>query len=292
MKKFTLLFIVLISLTIRINAQIPNNGFENWTTVETYQNPDGWGTMNNTTALLSVFTATKGTPGSTGASYLKLVSKTVNSVVVNGIAVSGKIDSLTQLPISGFAFDQRPQSFTGSWQHMIFGSSAGSVTATLTRWNSVSSQREIVAVATQALSGMVMSWTAFSLNFVYQSGNYPDTCIIVLKASGATPTANDYLYVDNLAFSGSVASIIENNVSENNFNIYPCPASTNFILNFDKKNNDALMLNIYNTIGVLVKTEIIGQNKKQIDVAELSSGIYIIEVRSNNWSAKKKLIIN
>ena len=292
MKKITLLFIILISLTIKINAQIPNNGFENWTTVGTYQNPDGWGTMNNSTALASVFTATKGTPGSTGASYLKLVSKTVNSVVVNGIAVSGKIDSLTQLPISGFAFNIRPQSFTGSWQHMIYGSSAGSVTATLTRWNSATSQRETVAVATQSLSGMVMSWSAFSLNFVYQSGNYPDTCIIVLKASGATPTANDYLYVDNLGFSGSVVGITENNIPENNFNIYPCPASTSFTLNIDKINNDALMLNIYNTIGVLVKTEIIEQNKKQINVADLSSGIYIVELKSNNRSAKQKLIIN
>ena len=123
MKKqlFTILLGVLAASTAI--AQVPNNGFETWTSMGSYENPAQWGTMNNTTAPLGIFTAQKGTPGSVGASYLKLTSKTFSSTVVPGIAVSGVLDSMTMMPKSGFAYNQRPASFTGKWQHMIYGSS-------------------------------------------------------------------------------------------------------------------------------------------------------------------------
>ena len=44
-------------------AQVINNGFETWNNMGTYDNPAQWGTMNNTTSALGIFTAEKGTPG-------------------------------------------------------------------------------------------------------------------------------------------------------------------------------------------------------------------------------------
>ena len=100
----------------------------------TYENPDGWATLNDLTTMSGIYTATKGTPGSPGSSYLKLTSQTIGPNVVNGIAVSGVIDQVTQQPVSGFAFNQQPASFNGKWQHMIYGTSQGSINVTLTRW--------------------------------------------------------------------------------------------------------------------------------------------------------------
>ena len=199
MKKSILFIMAVITIKTTTFAQMPNSSFETWTNMGSYDVPLQWGTMNNTTAANSVYTCTKGAPGSSGSFYLKLTSQIVGGDVVNGIAVSGKLDTMTMQPISGFAYSQRPQSFTGKWQHMIFGSSQGSVSARLTRWDNGLNQRVTVATAIQTLSGMAMSWANFIINFNYIDGGYPDTCIIILKASGINPTNSDYLWVDNLS---------------------------------------------------------------------------------------------
>jgi hypothetical protein len=138
---------------------------------------------------------------------------------------------------------------------------------------------------------MAMSWTNFSIIFTYKSGNNPDSCIIVLKASGASPTANDYLWVDNLAFSGSVVGMPENIAQSPSINIFPSPASDILTLSIDRKINDYLTLNIYNNLGVIVKTEILKLNQQQINIAGLRSGVYVVEVKSKDWSEKHKFLI-
>ncbi|MEI6765303.1 MAG: T9SS type A sorting domain-containing protein [Bacteroidota bacterium] len=256
-------------------AQIQNSGFENWTTMGIYENPQSWGTMNNATAATSIFTATKGSPGNPGSFYLKLTSKLIGISVLNGIAVSGILDSITQTPKSGFPFTLRPQSFGGKWQHMIYGSSQGSVSVLLTRWNTALSVRETVATASQTLTGMVMSWGNFNINFVYQSGEFPDTCIIVLKASGSNPAQNDYLWVDNLAFSGSVAGISENNVQSMVVNSYPNPANEEigFACTTTFQQGDRIIIS--DMLGNIMEEKSISGTAFKINTSEFANGNYI-----------------
>lgn len=276
-------------------AQIPNNSFETWTNMGNYSNPDGWGTMNNTTAIASVYTATKGSPGNPGTAYLKLTSQTVGSSVVNGIAVSGQLDSITKQPISGFAFNQRPQKITGKWQHMIYGTSQGSVSAKLTRWNTTTNSREIVATASQTLSGMAMSWATFTINFIYQTGNYPDTCIIVLKASGASPAVDDYLWIDNLSFSGIVASINSLDNFINNVAVYPNPSNKNITVELNLKSSEKTTFELIDLTGkiVLSKTAFLpqGESMQNFDISGLAKGAYLMRIVSKNESETKKIII-
>lgn len=42
MKRFTIIFAAFFIMTINANSQIPNTGFEDWTTVGTYENPTEW----------------------------------------------------------------------------------------------------------------------------------------------------------------------------------------------------------------------------------------------------------
>lgn len=223
-----------IALTFAIavsKAQIPNSGFEDWDNMGSYSNPMGWSTMNNTTAIGSIFTATKGTPGNPGTSYLKLTSLNTPLGVANGIAVSGKLDSMTQQPISGFAYSMRPTSLTGAWQHMIFGSSQGSITVTFTKWNSGTNTRDVIGAATKTLSGMAMSWANFTIPITYSLPDFPDSCIIVLKASGSVPADQDYLWVDNLAFAGVVNGIEDKVIDA--FSLYPNPAHADQVVQFN-----------------------------------------------------------
>lgn len=276
-------------------SQIPNFSFENWTNAGTYENPDMWGTMNNTTKLAGVYTATKATPGNPGNFYLKLTSKTVSSTVVNGIAVSGKLDTLTMQPKSGFPFNQRPQSFKGNWQHMIYGSSQGSIQVTLTRWDTGLNQRVTVATANQTLSGMAMSWAAFTINFTYVDGNNPDTCIIVLKASGSAPTNNDYLWVDNLSFFGSVMGIQDNVKSIMDINVFPNPSSQNLNVEFDAKKSKSITLQLLDLSGKVISEsklgEVVGKTKAVFNTTGISKGSYLLKIVSDEAIETKKVVI-
>lgn len=296
MKKVLLAMIFSVLITKSSFSQIPNYSFENWTTVGAYEVPNQWSTLNNTTAGSGVYTVTKATPGNPGSYYMKITSKTVGAGVVGGIAVCGVLDTISMLPKSGFPFTLQPVSFTGKWQHMIYGSSQGKVTAILTKWNVVLNKRDTVAIATQTLSGMAMSWANFSINFNYLSGSIPDSCIIVLKSSGNTPTNMDYLWVDNLAFSGSVAGINEEPNIINKMFVYPNPGSDNLIVSIDLKNTAPTRLEMADIQGKVVFAKDLGilqgEFTQNIDVSAFVAGSYFVRIITDQGTEIKKVIID
>jgi hypothetical protein len=293
MKKIVLSITVAFIATSTLFAQIPNNGFENWTSMGSYSNPDGWATMNDMTAMSSVYTATKGTPGNVGASYLKLTSKTVGGSVVNGIAVSGTLNTMTMQPTAGFPYTGQPVSLTGKWQYMA--SSAGSVSITLSKWNTTTNQRDIVATGSQTLSGMAMSWASFTINLNYMMSMAPDSCMIVLKASGNTPTNNDYLWVDNLAFSGSVAGLNENNSPIQALSIYPNPIQDKINVSFNIQNEKTVTLKVTDIDGELIHTQnfeqISGSVNQSIDATKFPKGVYFVTISNESISETRKIVI-
>lgn len=295
MKKEILSIISVVALSASAMAQIPNAGFESFTTMGSYDVPNGWGTMNNTTAMASVYTATKGTPGSPGTSYLKLTSKTVSTAVVNGIAISGVLDSMTMTPKSGFAYNMRPANFTGKWQHMIYGNSQGSVKVTLTLWDSGLSQRVIVATANQNLSGMAMSWANFTIPFTYTDGNNPDTCIIVLKASGSAPTNNDYLWVDNLAFSGTVTGIENHGSFVTNMVVFPNPSTETINVNLNLTSSQKVSIELTDITGKLILSKdlgtLTGESKQTLNINSISKGTYLVRVITGSGIEVRKIVI-
>lgn len=287
--------IMAMFITASAFAQIPNSGFENWTTVGSYSNPDGWGTMNNTTAIASVYTATKGTPGSPGASYLKLTSKTVGTGVVNGVAVSGVIDSLTMMPKSGFAYNMRPANFTGKWQHMIYGSSQGSIQVILTRWDTGMMMQMPVASGSVTLSGMAMSWANFTIPLTYVDGNNPDTCIIIMKASGSAPTNNDYLWVDNLAFSGSVTGIENHESFVSEMVVYPNPSSEVVNFKFNIKSAQQINIEITDINGKVIRSnnfgKMQGESTQSVNISGIAKGTYFVKINGEQATETRKLVI-
>ncbi len=295
MKKILFTFTVSSFISVSAFAQILNNGFENWTSMGAYSNPDNWETLNNYTALAGVYTATKGMPGSPGASYLMLTSKTVSTSVVNGVAVYGKLDAPTMQGVAGLPFTQQPVRLTGNWQHMIYGSSQGSVLVKLTKWNTVTNMRNVVATGSVTLTGMAMSWATFTVNLTYTSSVAPDSCMIVLKASGTTPTNNDYLWVDNLAFSGSIIGIntIENNISD--VSIFPNPATENFTIELNVKKASTVLFQVIDLTGKIVKEinagEVFGNYKTSISITDIAKGSYFLKISSDDGLEVKKIMI-
>lgn len=293
----TLSVIIALFFCGTASAQIPNAGFETWTTTSGYDVPAGWDQLNSMTASMSTYTCTKGTPGAVGSSYIKLVSKTVTGMgVMPGVAVSGMIDMMTFQPKYGFPNTTRPVSLTGSWQYMGFSGDQGHVTVLLSKWNSAMNMRDTVAYADQVLSGMVMAWSTFTVPLTYRMSAMPDSAIILLSASGATPVNNSYLYVDNLAFTGTVpsgiASVVSNNIA---FSVFPNPAGNSTVVNYTALAGGTVTVSVCDLSGKCVRTisaaVIKGDNSIRVGLEGLAKGAYLVRLDDGGTAAVRKMIV-
>ena len=88
-----------------------------------------------------------------------------------------------------------------------------------------------------------------------------------------------------------IAENTANKGTETDFSIYPNPVSDIVTLNIDNMNNADLTLNIYNAIGELVKSEMLKHNNQQINIGDLSNGVYMVTIKSKDFTITKILII-
>ncbi len=276
-------------------AQIPNAGFEDWTAMGSYDLPNGWGNLNAVTDAMGEYTCAKGTPGSPGASYLELTSRTVSGMgVVPAIAVSGAIDAGTFEPTSGFPFAERPASMTGKWQYMASGNDQGYISINLTRWNTLTATREPIAYAVRHLTGMAMSWANFTINLTYTSGEVPDTAVIVLSASGNSPVNYSYLYVDNLAFNGTVTGVEEHDALVP-LHIFPNPAVKEFTVQFDLAVTGKALLQVLDATGrTAIERPLFPPSAGQrlaLSTAGLSPGSYVVRCLDTSETFSQRLMI-
>ena len=295
-KLFTFISAIIISGSL--NAQIPNNCFATWAMVSGYNNPTGWDNLNSMTSSMSTYTCVQGTPGVTPcASYLQLTSKTVSGMgVMPGVATCGVLDMTTFMPKKGFASTVRPVSLTGSWQYMAFGADQGHIMVLLTKWNTAMNMRDTLAFANQPLSGMAMSWATFTIPLTYHSSAVPDSAIILLSASGSTPVNNSYLYVDNLAFTGTVTTGVANIANNSSVtSVYPNPATGNTTITYNSttENTFNIFISDMNGRNIITQTSkvVAGENKFPINVSNLAKGIYFINTTNGQNTQVQKLVI-
>ena len=303
---FTLLSSALV--TTAALAQIPNPSFETWTATGSAHEATGWGSLNGTTGTFSVYTCDSGmtTPVPDGSSFIKLTSKTLTiplpptSIVVPGVAVTGVINVVVS-PFSynvkgGFPNTTRPQSLKGKFQHMGFGADHGRIVTALTKWNSTTSSRDTVAISDTTLTGMEMSWADFTFPLTYKKGIFPDSAIILMSSSTTTPVANSYLWVDNLSFFGSVASVDPLNNATHSVAIYPNPASGQASIAFYSNNGADVRFTLSDISGKIIKSfsshAVRGSNEVPLDLKGCAQGMYIVKIIDESGTVEKKLMVD
>ncbi|MBA3662940.1 MAG: T9SS type A sorting domain-containing protein [Bacteroidetes bacterium] len=113
-------------------------------------------------------------------------------------------------------------------------------------------------------------------------------------------TNNTHWYsTAKLDFSGIICFIGMNEESAAanlaNVSLYPNPAMNNAVLTLELKESTPVMVSVYNTVGQLVKTTsasgTIGENRVNLNIEGLSSGIYMVKVKAGGLTSTKKLII-
>ena len=148
-------------------------------------------------------------------------------------------------------------------------------------------------------------------------GNY--TNCIVIRETGITDSINviDEMYYapsiglvktqrlfhreENHTYTCNITNVLATNCyvgleneldNKNSISLYPNPSNNYVNLKIQNSNNESLTLNIYNTMGSIVKTLRINDKDNQVDVSDLTNGIYFMSLSSDNYNAKQKLVIN
>jgi len=303
MKKiFTLLSATL--LTGAAFAQtIPNAGFENWTTVSGYRVATSWDSPNPTTSMFSIQTCDSGMSNpAQGAAYMKLTTKTSPLGPIPGAAVTGTINvSGSSYSVSGgFPSTTRPVSLTGKFQHMgMSATDHGRMGVFLWKRNTTTNAMDTVAMIDTTLTGMQMSWASFTLPLKYRSTATPDSAIIVFLSSAATTTGVDgsFLYVDDLAFAGTVPnSVISVNNAAASMQVFPNPASGTATVYYRSNAAATTAVSIADMSGRSVKSfttqTVTGENNITVDLKGIAQGLYIISVANENGTVQTKLMVN
>jgi hypothetical protein len=295
MKKLSFTFL-LTFISILISAQIPNAGFESWTSMGSYEIPDQWGNMNSTTSAAGVYTTVKGSPGSSGNYYIKLTTKDVGGIITPGVIVSGQLNPATWQPVSGFPFNQRVESLDGKYQFMGYNNDVATIAAWLTKWNTTFSKRDTIASLWYNTKGMIHVWTGFSIPFAYYNTANPDTAIVMISSSSHTPVKNSFIWIDELTFSGVATSVLSEKLPEG-FSVFPSPANGEVNIVFNSKTAYSAELSIVNLVGKELSQSMVevqaGSNTLSPDVGNLhlSPGIYLIRLKTPYGLVTRKFII-
>ncbi len=307
MKTFTIFLTVLIAMTITINAQIPNNGFENWvlghsvyypthTSIDSVEIPDGNWITNNLIRKSNYIPVTKSTdhyPIGIGSFSIRMEN---NISLLGDTLFAGAFGYSTTAFFPGyngpaFPISGHPTSLCGYYKFLPHNGDTLTIGITL-YYNGVE-----VSSTVHNDTVTASSWTSFCISI--PAYTQADSAQIGFSAfygplNGGFPTGpygNSVLYIDNLSFDNLITSVSEQNFNNISFCLYPNPASDILTFNIDNENNADLTLNIYNVTGELISTEKLKQNKQQINIGNLNNGIYMIEIKSKKWTEKQKLII-
>lgn len=288
MKKNTFILTVLIAMTIKINAQIPNNDFEQWWTVGSCQIPTDWFTFNLTSAgsFYPVSRDTSHYPTSIGAASIRLENKTslLPANESKGIIVSSlQLVTMPSFQMPSFQLTGHPNSLTGYYKYAPQNGDTMRITLILFQ------SGVIVSQGTFYSSVSTPSWTSFNIPVsAYTTADSAEIIISAFNADQPTkvPLGNSVLNIDNLNFDNLIIGITEI-AEQNKMSVYPNPTSGQFTIVLPTDN------------ATITVTDILGQQilktqatQKTTNLQLDNNGVYIVYVTTKQGTTARKLIVN
>ena len=267
-------------------AQIPNAGFEDWTDFGAYEDPSGWASLNILTVTIGeVTTCERVTPGYLGGHAVRVMTADVPGFgVMPGMLLSG--DPTAE--VDGFPYTQRPGSLTGMWKAELGEGEAAMVGLTLSRWNAVTGEREVIGTGEMIVTGSVPNWTAFTVGVEYISEEVPDTASIAILSSMGSGVDGSSITVDALAFStGGGTGVGEAFMGRSS--IFPVPANDR--LNMETHGVAIHQLELWSVDGRLMHTERPLSDRVIIEVRALAAGTYVVVARMVDATVLRSTVV-
>lgn len=283
-KLYTLIAIICLGTSLAAQT-IPNGGFENWNNTNGYPEPDNWATFN----VLSLFVGTEygvtqETPGVVGNSYCRLTcTDDGTGAPFPAVAMTGTINLVTGTGAAGFPVNSIPTFLSGSYRSSINGDDISGVICYFTKWNAANGVSDTLALGQTQFFTTQSSWANFDAPIYPILNGVPDSCTIVLiSGAGNAPEIGNYMDIDDLHFSSS-SSVSEADASP--FHMFPNPATNMLNLDLSRLHSNA-DVTIYSGSGALVRREQLKNAMNMMDISDLSSGLYTIQIYdgSKRWS--------
>jgi hypothetical protein len=289
MKKLLITLLMLTTTTIAAVAQIPNNGFENWSTYGSGMTPDGWWCSNDSLSQASTYfpvsRSTDHYPPSVGSYSLRIESNhLLNQWAGFGMAWAGNYygSDHPAFPVTG-----HPNTLYGYFKYFPTNSDGFEL-----YWELYKNGLSVAGGVTMFVSwDTVTEWTRFSIHVPDTTYAEADSAGIVIEDFNGYPYGNSVLYIDNLSFDSPVTGIADQKDGKESFSLFPNPTSGIVNLELNPALTSNSILNIYNETGALVRTISLKQGQHQLNLTELIDGIYFVEIRSGESNLKQKLII-
>lgn len=123
--------------------------------------------------------------------------------------------------------------------------------------------------------------------------NYKDETELAIRITGVSDYGNN-IYVDDINIAGAPASV--NEVAElTGVKMFPNPANNNVALSLNLEQSEAVSIRISDAAGKVVYATVesmaAGQQNMDINLNDIETGIYMVEVVAGNKVAVEKLII-
>ncbi len=285
-KKYIILLALVFGFSLNLlkaQPQIPNAGFENWTSANA---ATSWSSVS----LLTYYSIARSTDAHSGTYAAMLKTQSILTQTIPGICDLGTINLTTQAVGGGTPFVGRPVNFTGWYKYTPVGNDSMLIAFLLTR--TVAGVKDTVGGVVFTHKTAVSSYTQFVLPIKYNvnvTGN-PDTMNIVLLSSAtATGGTGTTLMVDDLALDYG------NGIEENSaidYRIYPNPASDILTISTNETKKLPVTVKIYNLTGQEVYSESYkNEDSHTITLSRFKDGMYFVKISGNTINKTEKVLI-
>ncbi|MFN8286353.1 MAG: M43 family zinc metalloprotease [Chitinophagales bacterium] len=152
-------------------------------------------------------------------------------------------------------------------------------------WNQWGSELATAADATVKFIPQATEWKTVNVSIPAAAGQSK----VSLKFENVTGWGN-VLYLDNINLDNNAALAI-NEVAKVKVQLLPNPAKDNVTLQLPANHNFTKLV-IYNALGEAVMQTNISSNRLNINLAQLSTGLYFIHLQGNNAQQTERLLIS
>ena len=240
---------------------LPNHNFEDWT--EFYaEDPDGWNTWNQRTAVFGASTVIKSTTAFSGSYSARLETMAIEGDTLPGYLTNGSMENSV---VGGAPYASIPGQLTGAYQYQPNGLDTAIIGVVF------KSGGVIIGSASQQIDASTFGWIEFATPcFVFDT---PDTMLVVIT-SGNNP--GSVLLVDDLDLVGGNVGISERNAQ--GAAPYPNPATERLSIP-DVQAND--QVTILDQSGRTVRTSNAHlSGTLDVPLAGLAAGVYVVSIRN------------
>lgn len=294
MKTIVLTLMMVACSCLPAQAQIPNGGFETWTSNE----PDGWVTTNGLMLLGNPQSVFKSTDARTGGFACEV--NTVN--ITNkppGVFIpdyTGSVFTGKQVFVTsyfGFPYQKKPGRLIYWYKYNGRNHDTATVLAYTTKWNTALSKRDTLSMAMSLITDSVGVYTMGEISFfVMDSVSTPDSAVVLFASSMITATkAGAKLTLDDVAFTGGNIGIAE--TQPFTFTVFPNPVSDGSVQLLFQQPATTVTANVFDMQGkkILEHSGKTVNGKLTITSLSLIPGLYMLSVKTEQGTAVKRLVI-